>query len=88
MGVDLGVEGDCDCGGMHPVDMRLFAGASGGEQSLRSCCRKKGALRHVDRCSTGDIDKMFNVLSARIVEANGRLLIEEYESHRGLVHNS
>ena len=84
MGVDLGVEGDCDCGGMHPVDMRLLAG----EQSLRSCGRKKGALRHADRCSTGDVDKMFNVLSARIVEANGRLLIEEYESHRGLGHNS
>ena len=42
------------------------------------------ALRLAERCGTGEIDRTFNVFSARILEANGRLAVEEWVGHIGL----
>ena len=58
--------------------MRLLAGAvEKGELELRYCGKRKSTLRFAEHCNTGDIDRRFNVLNARIVEAEMSLLVEE-----------
>lgn len=57
IGVDVGLEGDCDCDGAVAVGMRVTCKCIGiRRKELRSHARYVGVIRHARRCGTGDVD--------------------------------
>lgn len=70
---------------MEAENTRFLTAVLGKEgQELRACGTMNGALQHNEHCSPGDVDRTSNGLSARILEATERLVVEESVCHTGL----
>ena len=55
-GVDVGLEGDCDCDSAVAVGTRSCGCTEIRRKELRSDARYVGVIRHARRCGTGDVD--------------------------------